>query len=324
MIKIMLRYCGCAILFIAAFLLVSCEDEEVRELYGGPWRIVKTPPELEAPIKDMFFLDAVNGWATSYKYLLRWNGKEWFVQKKFVHANPDADYSLKPVWVFARDDIWVAGGESLPGNIGHSKIWHYNGEYWEDVDHPDVGGIGQLWFNSRDDGWAMGGYYMLRWDGTEWYKTEWECSATTDTWFNYPNDGWRTTPSYIYHWDGAVWTRVAECEQGDGFGSIAFNRPDSGWAGLYEARYGDPPLMFHYDGREWDYFDDIFNYDVWDIDFSGPNYGCAAGIGAAIYENGEWHKANAPRTYFWCVECVGPNDIWAGSDAGDIYHFTGF
>jgi hypothetical protein len=82
--------------------------------------------------------------------------------------------------------------------------------------------------------------------------------------------------------------------------------------------------MFHYDGREWDYYDDIFDHDVWDIDFSGPNYGCAAGIRAAIYEDGEWSRVQAPPAVFWCVECVGPNDIWAGSDTGDIYHFTGF
>ncbi|MGD8720098.1 MAG: hypothetical protein PVH29_14920, partial [Candidatus Zixiibacteriota bacterium] len=239
------RYCCFAVLFVAVFSLASCEDEEERELYGGPWRIVKTPPEVWAPIRDLFFLDANHGWATSHWHLMRWNGKEWTIQKKFEHpGHPDAAYALRPIWVFDENDIIIAGCEVLPENERHSKIWHYDGEYWEEVDHPDVGGIGRLWFNSPDDGWAMGGDYMLRWDGKEWYQTEWPGYITTSVWFNGPNDGWRTSFSSIYHWNGVTWTKVAECDPFNEFTAIAFNRPDSGWAGLSEGWGGGAPPFF--------------------------------------------------------------------------------
>lgn len=321
--KKILRCCGLAALLAgAAFYLPGC-DEEVRQPYGGPWRIVKTPPEVEAPIMDIFFLDANTGWASAYKILLKWNGKEWLIQKKFTHPVPEADYSIKPIWAFAEDDIWVAGGEGYSRTEFHSKIWHFNGTYWEDVKHPDVGGISYLWFNSPDDGWAMGGDYMLRWDGIKWELTYWESSATTGVWFNAPDDGWRTTFSFIYHWDGVMWTREAERGPWDCFSSIGFSGPRSGWAGLYAEWTGGPSLMFHYESGRWDYYDHIFNQDIWDIDFYDSNYGCAVGNGAHIYEGGSWITTHDPRAILWCVECVGPNDVWAGAGAGDIYHFTG-
>ncbi len=322
--KIIFRYCGLGALVAgAAFCLPNCGEEEVREPYGGPWKLTRTPPEVEATVKDIFFLDADTGWASAYKNFLRWNGKEWVIQKKFVHPDPKADYGVEPIWAFAEDDIWVAGWEVFSGGEYHSKIWHFNGAYWENVKHPDVGGINRLWFNTPRDGWAFGGYYMLRWDGDKWYRTEWLSSATTDVWFNSPDDGWRTTPSYIYHWDGANWARVAECGPFEEFASIAFNERDRGWAGLYGTWTGEPH-MFYYDGYKWDYYDGNFKQDIVDIDFSGPNYGCAAGNEVFIFEEGEWLPTADPKATFWSVECVGPNDIWAGSDTGDIYHFTGF
>jgi hypothetical protein len=278
---------------------------------------------VHAPVKDIFFLDADTGWASAYKNLLKWGGKEWVIQKKFVHPNPKADYGIKPIWAFAEDDVWVAGGETLPGEEFHSKIWHFNGAYWKDVKHPDVSGISFLWFNSPDDGWAFGGYYMLRWDGNKWYKTEWPSSATTGVWFNFPNDGWRTTPSYIYHWDGVNWVSVAECGPFEAFYCIAFDLRRSGWAGLGGGFRGEPH-MFHYNGVKWDYYRDEFNNYLIDIDFCEPGYGCAVGSVAVIYRDGKWVHTPDPTAVFWSVECVGPDDIWAGSDSGDIYHFTGF
>ncbi|MGD8719780.1 MAG: hypothetical protein PVH29_13280 [Candidatus Zixiibacteriota bacterium] len=328
MIKQILRYCSCVVLFIAAFLPASCEDEEERELYGGPWRIVKTPAGIEASVGEIQFLSKNDGWAIAGKYLLRFNGKEWYGYKKIVHPDPLSDYGFADFQMLNENEGWFVGKEIVPDprgggrKIQHSMIWHFDGETFTPVEHPEMGWLGTVWFNDSGDGWALG-YGALHYVNGTWENVTLD-AIVEDCFFLSEDDGWVVSYKSVWHWDGAIWTRVAECEPGDGFGSIAFNEPDSGWAGLYEARYGDPPLMFHYDGREWEEYGEIFNNDVWDIDFSGPNYGCAAGIGAAIYENGEWRKANAPRTYFWCVECVGPNDIWAGSDTGDIYHFTGF
>jgi hypothetical protein len=195
---------------------------------------------------------------------------------------------------------------------------------WEWVPTPKcLAPVKDIYFVRANDGWAFGGSYALRWDGEKWYRTEWPSSATTDVWFNSPDDGWRTTPAYIHHWDGVSWARVAECGPFEGFASIAFNEPDSGWSGLY-ADWPGYPQMFHYDGYKWDYYPDGFTQDVWDIDFSSTDYGCAVGIEASIFKNGEWVPTADPKCVFWCVECVGPDDIWAGSDSGDIYHFTGF
>ncbi len=88
--------------------------------------------------------------------------------------------------------------------------------------------------------------------------------------------------------------------------------------------FGGYPHMFHYDGNEWDYYREGFNRDIYDIDFSGSDYGCAVGIAASIFNNGEWLPTADPEAAFRCVESVGPGDIWVGASTGDIYHFTGF
>jgi len=200
-------------------------------------------------------------------------------------------------------------------------IWRYDGKTFNAVNHPDRGWLGTVWFNNPNDGWAFG-YGALHYRNGEWEEVELK-AVVQDCFFFGEDDGWAVSSGSIWRWDGLTWGRVAECGSFEGFTSIAFNEPDSGWAGLAGGWIGYSH-MFYYDIREWDYYPGIFDDDVWDIDFSDPNNGCAAGVNAAIYRNGNWFHTADPPAIFWCVECVGPNDIWAGSDAGDIYHFTGF
>jgi hypothetical protein len=311
----------------AAVILASCDDEEVRAPYGGPWKITKTPPEVHGTVSRIQFLDENNGWATAGDYLLRLKGKEWVAYKRIVHPDPSSDYGFADFHLLNEKEGWFVGIELVPDprgggrTIRHSMIWRYEGGKFTPVEHPDKGWLGTVWFNNPNDGWALG-YGALHYRNGEWEEVELK-AVVRDCFFFGEDDGWAVSSGSIWRWDGVTWTRVAECGNFEYFNCIAFNRPRLGWAGLGEGFQGYPH-MFHYDGGEWDYYQDGFADDVWDIDFSGPDYGCAVGIGASVFKNGEWVYTADPKGVFWCVECVGPDDIWAGSDAGDIYHFTGF
>jgi len=95
-----------------------------------------------------------------------------------------------------------------------------------------------------------------------------------------------------------------------------------------ELKYGGKAVSPGYenktDGEEWERCSTKFSEDIYDIDFCNADYGCTVGIVTFVYEHGEWRKVEQPPVHLWCVECVGPNDVWAGTDTGDIYHFTGF
>jgi hypothetical protein len=323
--KITIKYCGLAALLAgAAFFLASC-DEEVRGPYGGPWRVVKTPPDVEASVGEIQFLSENDGWAIAGKYLLRFNGKEWTKYKKIVHPDPLRDYGFADFYLFDDKDGWFVGCEIVPQSHGsptrNSMIWHFDGETFTAVKHPDKGWLGTVWFNNANDGWAMG-RGALHYKNGEWQEVELK-ALVEDCFFFGEDDGWAVSMGSIWRWDGATWVRVAECGTFEIFSALAFNKPGSGWAGLGEGFVGYPH-MFHYDGHEWDYYREGFKRFICDIDFYGPNYGCAVGLSAWIFKNGEWIPTADPKAGFWCVECVGPDDIWAGSDTGDIYHFTGF
>jgi hypothetical protein len=199
-------------------------------------------------------------------------------------------------------------------------IWHFDGEKFTAVEHPDKVWLGTVRFNNPNDGWAFG-MGSLRFKNGKWEDGGLDYNVT-DCYFFDENDGWAVSFGSIWHWDGVTWKREAECGAFEEFSSIAFNEPDSGWAGLYGGWTGEAH-MFHYDGRKWNY-DGIFKQDLCDIDFYDSNNGCAVGNEAYIYEDGGWIPTADPKATLWCVEFVGPDDIWAGSDSGDIYRFTGF
>jgi hypothetical protein len=325
--KTLVKYCGLAALFAgAALYLSSCEDD-VREPYGGPWRIVKTPPDVEASVGEIQFFSKNDGWAIAGKYLLRFNGKEWTKYKKIVHPDPLCDYGFGGFQMLNGSEGWFVGTELVPDprgggrTIRHSMIWHYDGETFNAVNHPDKRWLGTVWFNNPNDGWVFG-YGALHYRDGEWEEVDLK-AIVQDCFFFGEDDGWAVSMGSIWFWDGVAWTKEAECGPFEDFSSIAFNGNNSGWAG-FSAGWGGYPHMFHYDGREWDYYNEKFGEDILDIDFANSNYGCAVGDVVFIYNGGEWIPVWDPLATFWCVECVGPDDIWAGSDTGDIYHFTGF
>jgi hypothetical protein len=325
--KSILKYCGLAALVAGAALYFSSCEEDVREPYAGPWKIVRTPPEVHSTVSEIQFFNEKNGWAIAGKYLLRLKGKEWVTHKKIVHPNPLCDYGFGGFHMLNENEGWFVGTEIVPDprgggrTIRHSMIWRYDGEKFTAFEHPDIGWLGTVWFNNPNDGWAFG-YGAQHYRNGEWEEVELK-AIVQDCFFFGEDDGWAVSSASIWHWDGAKWKKVSELIPFEKFSSIAFNKPDSGWAGLGEGFEGYPH-MFHYDGNEWDYYREGFTQDICDIDFSSSDYGCAVGVGASIFKNGEWVDTADPKGFFWCVECVGPDDIWAGSDSGDIYHFTGF
>ena len=326
MIPRLARWAGVGVFVLGIGVLVSC-DEEVREPYGGPWRIVKTPPDVEASVGEMQFFSKNDGWAIAGKHLLRYNGKGWFKYKKIVHPDPLSDYGLAGFQMSEGGDGWFVGTELVPDprvggrTINHSMIWRFEDGEFIPIKHPDKTWLGTVWFNNPNDGWAMG-YGALHYTDGEWKDVELNY-IVEDCYFFGEDDGWAVSMGSIWHWDGVTWTREAKCGSFENFTSIAFNEPDSGWAGLNIATGWDPHMM-HYDGEEWEHCETKFSENINDIDFCNADYGCAVGIVTFVYDHGEWKKVEQPAVHLWCVECVGPDDIWAGSDTGDIYHFTGF
>jgi len=328
--KKILRYCGLVALSGAALYLPSCDDDGGREAYTGPWKKVKTPSDIGVSVGEIQFLSKTDGWAIAGKNLLKLKGKEWVIHKKILHPDPLADYGFGGFHMLSEREGWFVGPEWLPDprgggrTISHSTIWRFDGDKFTAVKHPDKEWLGTVWFNNADDGWAFG-HGALHYSNGEWKEVELK-DIVIDCFFFGEDDGWAVSGvpgGSIWRWDGVTWSRVFNCGLFEYFGCIAFDKPGSGWAGIFGPWTGGPH-MYRYDGKRWDYSREKFEEDVIAIDFYGPNYGCAVGGEALIFEDGVWVPTADPKAVFWSVECVGPNDIWAGSDAGEIYHFTGF
>ena len=148
-------------------------------------------------------------------------------------GNRSAD-ELTGIWAFNRNDIWVAGEQS---------VLRWNGSNWSRTEVPQYGGGWKdLWGSSPNDVWLVGDpNVLLRWNGGAWQAVEAPSGFHDGIWGSGRKDvsvmGWHD----LLHWDGLNLTSV-DVVFPKGAGDVWGFGPDDVWMVR-----GDSNLA-HFDG----------------------------------------------------------------------------
>ncbi len=335
--KIILRYCGLGALVAGAALYFSnCDGDGPTgpEPVKSVWEWVPTPKCL-APVNDIYFVSANDGWAVAGNQIWHWDGLKWAVSTKFVSADPRNDIAIGSLWFNSSDDGWAGGAEVIPGNKLKSKLWHYDGRQWLEVTHPESKCINRLWFFQSNNGYAFTGDYVLRYDGVRWIKGGYYSGNLSYVFFWDENDGWATSMMGIWRWDGSTWYKVFDTSTKTFLHCIGFAAPNNGWA-LGEPAEPGQTNAWRCNGTEWQRsyafrFANGGYLNFYDLQFTASDYGWAVGIGTWHWNGEKWTRYDMP----WspehgkgfdclCIFILSENDVWAGGGRGNIIHFKGF
>lgn len=162
-----------------------------------------------------------------------WNGTAWSIVPAASLPGGD-DTRLHAVTVISPTNVWAVGGMSIPGQVAHSLIEHWDGTSWSVVpspaSEPAAASLAGISAASRSDIWAVGassgpsGIQTLteHWNGTRWsvvpgapllatghnFLSGVAAVTATDAWavgrmFRHPSP-------VIEHWNGSGWTQVAQ------------------------------------------------------------------------------------------------------------------
>ena len=149
---------------------------------------------------------------------------------------------------------------------------HWNGSNWDTV----TGDFVQCWdciINTgavsaeAGEGWAMGGYYAMRWDGIQWGQVDvpwgWWLSAVS---ILAKNDSWAAgakgdQPFYglAIHWDGQEWMETSMPPGAPRLYALKMISSRDGWV------MGDYGMMYHWDGIAWRLANQVVTSKIVDI-----------------------------------------------------------
>lgn len=152
---------------------------------------------------------------------------------------------LISVFAVAADDVWIAAQDG--------SLFRYDGSRWSAVAQLGSGAARSLWFASRDDGWAIGSFVVLRWDGRRWNAVNfllpsapplgvvWGATAR-DVWLG----GGTASQHLLVRFDGERFVLGASGEPiGNQVVGLTGTAPDDVWAVFLNGR------LAHFDGARW-------------------------------------------------------------------------
>ena len=151
----------------------------------------------------------------------------------------------------------------------------------------------------------------------------------------------------VMHWDGSRWGTVPSPNRSrfdfDALTSVAAISPSDVWAvGLYRSQTGYRTLTEHYDGVRWSYAPSPSGHHYTVLsDVTALSSDDVWAVGAITQHDGQWYRglfehwdgqswsivdSDLPRHRTGgtaAVSAVGPDDVWAASDTGALYHYNG-
>jgi hypothetical protein len=328
------RWAGVGVFVLGVMLSCNGDEPTGPEPVKSVWEWVPTPKCL-APVNDIYFVSANDGWAVAGHQIWHYDGSSWNVFKDLHPADPRYDYGLTQVWFNGPNDGWFAGIENRTYSVYVSHMWHYDGSEFKEVSIPNVRFIYKIHFNAPDDGWAFGGDYALRFDGSKWYKTEFPTLYWSGCFFWTANDGWAVSKAAIYKWNGFDWTPVKTVGEDTWLNCIGFAKSTDGWALGEEALMsGSKTYAWRWDGSKWERDNSFLfprgGFANFDVDFLNSYYGWAVGDSTFHWNGENWKRYDEPQAEsgrgFYCltVFIIDEQDVWAGGSEGTIIHFKGF
>lgn len=124
----------------------------------------------DPPLHGVWGLARDDVWAVGQGVILRWNGAAW------TRAwSSDRPLVLRAVWGASRNDVWASG--VMLDHLGRPESWrvlHWRGRGWRDATFAGPF-LGARWYfgDGPDDGWALVGAGVFRWDGARWAYLGW-------------------------------------------------------------------------------------------------------------------------------------------------------
>ena len=184
----------------------------------------------------------------------------------------EPQHRLWEVDALSEEDVWAVGGWCCNPSI--SLIAHFDGQNWQEVDHPGNDQLFALDMFSSDLGWAAGQFgELLQYENGQW--TRMTSPVSTD--FNIDD---LTVSSASNVW--AVANAGASCQ------------------GNWKAR------ILHFNGTNWDVTDDYYGVQFKTVNFIAENVGYVGGYRTSDYEqfgpillkfqNGNWVEMSSPSS----------------------------
>jgi len=263
---------------------------------GNSWVNVSIPTTED--IWDIQFLNPQNGWAVGDSgTILNYDGNSW---------NPitsPTTNDLMSIFMLSESNGWAFGGDSyygahsIPDSI--STILHYDGINWSTMPSPTTNTIGDSYFISENDGWAI-------------------------------------TPLDILHFNGTNWTIYTNLPLASAYfnDSIFFISSDEGWL-IRTAETATAPYLrtdiHKYDNGSWTFYGQ-YSMSLKKIFFISQNRGLTVGKGGVVqYKDGVWNielgeecSGCWPFPTFHMLTAVfmnTPYEGWAGGSDGRIYRY---
>jgi hypothetical protein len=231
---------------------------------GSTWTQVPFPGLSNETVVTAAAASATDVWAfttiTGPSRVLRWNGRDWTVQRSFSRQ-------ITGAVVLSASNVWVFGEQYPVG--GALGTWHYNGRTWSPA--PSGYGLAAGSALSADDIWAFSGTDVAHWNGHTWSRTSVASLLPAKQLLNDPavvgidalspasiyaigsgNLEDEGGPTVILHYNGHSWSKVAEGYYGPGTQPVQQVSSD-GHGGLWlpmPGYDGQKSYLVHYsDGR---------------------------------------------------------------------------
>ncbi|MFL5732371.1 MAG: WD40/YVTN/BNR-like repeat-containing protein [Chloroflexia bacterium] len=203
------------------------EGAAIFHYSGGSWTEVSLPHDLKVnALRDISMASTDEGWSVGDgTTLLHYSKGTW--SKVGTPAGVDGDLYMASVQMLSPSEGWVIGKAA---HGGASTLIHYNNGKWASVPNPTSEILMRLYFDSPEDGWAVG------YNGTVLHYTKgaWQrfTSPTTNVLSSVhmlsPTEGWMAGGTVLYHLTGGKWSNEVSLTGSD-IASISMVSPQEGW-----------------------------------------------------------------------------------------------
>jgi len=275
---------------------------------ASQWQVVAGAPA--ADYSDLCALGAGHiAIATNDQGVLLWDGAAWSTLGT-VSTGIHAIRGTSP------SDIWITHSDY--------SLWHWDGSTWSAA--AVAGQVYSIAAVAPDDVWVIGNDpsfagMIAHWDGQTWTVTTDATSQYSTVAASGPKDVWVSLPSgFALHFDGRDWSQVPLS-----FGGTAATIVTLGPGEAYAFEYTG--FGYRYTGQALAHYDAItFGGGIrsmWSA--SATDILFAMGTGVYRFDGNLFPKTlgDAHGSSFVAIAGTGPNDIWATSNGGYVYHYDG-
>jgi hypothetical protein len=279
--------------------------------YTGSWGLAYSSGGID--LEEIHGSGAGDVWAVGFdNVVIHWDGQVW------VETSVGNENDFHAVWAYADNHV-VALSD-------HGGVYEYDGSHWNEVNNSTQGGWQDMYGLSADEIYAVGGYTLLRWDGSDWFEESrntgynmavW-CSAGNEVWTcGWPGSG---APRYVYHYDGSAWTQPY---------SVDWVMPWDVWGSGADTVFAawEDGTVCRYDGSSWSSAQVASSalYDIWGISATDV---FAVGAQGAVYRyNGTtWNQmtSGVPGSIdLGALWGTSASDVVAVGEVGTVIRFDG-